>query len=367
MNITNAAYAPTTKTGNGFSAYDATGAMNNTLFLPITFNNAGADIPLIQQIYTSYPTITYAASIAPNQAATNTSEYLYLYYFSDWMPISALARSDGGQGLLVNVRASVSDANQYFDYAGIPNTAADYTVAGYTGPGNAAVSPFALASGTAAVINPVHGIDYITSAKVFATLAAGDSIFAGSTATANVSAFSLYAAGIMNAAGIYPKFVTVANGGFGGQQSLFFYHNAYNQLQHSPYDVIIIQAWSQNDDNTTNAQALTVFMNAIALAEYCMEQNVRVILSTAAPVFSGTTNTVQEAIRQYSNGLVRNAGYPVLDLDKILGTGAQPINQYAPGYSNSPPHPNDTGHQAIANGNANAPGLISIYAGMIGN
>ena len=364
--IANACYAPTSQLGTSPGPYNGSGAVVNANFIPITFNNGGADVSLAQQLFVNAAGSGTAALSVASNGPSSTNNYLITSVFSDWMPITPIPRIDGGLGALINVRVAYSASPQYVDYNAPPSSATAFTLGGYYETGNAAVSPFTSGSSSNLLQGccPIHGMDFMCSGKVATLYLGGDSIFSGLTTTGSTGSFGLYAAQSLNANSAVNKFVAFANTAWPGQTSPFFFKNSYAFLSHSHVDVVVIPLWSLNDYNgigTTNAVALSCFQQGMALAEWCAEQGIQVIVCTAAPVFSGTSNTAGEAVRVYANGLVSASGFPVLDLNTILGTPSGGIQQYKTGYSSSPPHPNDVGHQAIASA------LAPMVQLMIGN
>lgn len=337
-----AAVAPTSQAGgyasaadDNYRAYNGAGSADDTLWQSVTYNNGGANTDWFSQAAGSTKTLT--VPVAPAAAGQPSISY------SDWMPIVGLDRIDGGPGALVLVRIYSATRVRYG--AGTGTLALNgrrfggYWKSGnYTSTFTGFTSPSAFSFGDC-------GLQYVARGSGLTVMGVGDSIAAGLGASDNSNSYCQIAAAQLSQSG-FP--VSCFNNGFSGRTSADFMADAYRKISALKPGVAVIEMFSGNDSVDT-ATANLAFERGMALADHVIAQGGWPILTTYVPRYVGSS--ANDAVRRASNDKVRlagRAGYDVLDVDAILGTGATP-NAYQSAYdSGDHIHPSDVGYAACA-------------------
>jgi hypothetical protein len=333
-----AAFAPTSQIGSDPSlAYNAAGSADTTLWQSITFNNAGADIDPLSQAGGSTLTLTVPANTNPNSSQP-------IFVFSDWMSLAqpgggALARIDGGDGFLLQVREFSGNGDggkiRYVVSGGAPDAAlgiayaGSYAFADVGNNGNYTITPYFTSLGTLYTgFGVPYGLQYISSVRGATVLAVGDSIMSSLHSTGGNSGPVIRACRAVTSTQLPVAF---CNAAVSGRKSSDFVPDGIAHVKSLKPQVAVIQAWSQNDQDASNSQATAdnCFFRAMALADYCLRNGCMPILTTAAPVYYGQSpGNSNETYRVSNNARVRDAarrGMYVLDLDAIWGAGADPV------------------------------------------
>jgi len=185
-------FAPTSQVGNGWSAYDANGVANtSSQWTALNFFNAGADINPEDQA-----TGTNLTATIPN---TDT------YYYSDWQPITNLARIDGGTRNLVLVRtqATANPAGLTLNaaYGGLLNDIAAYDNSTAIFSSGTAVGTLSAVDFVANNIQHVWFAEFYCRKPGFGIFNVGSSLLSGTTTTNDRAPFSSIAATTLTKSG----------------------------------------------------------------------------------------------------------------------------------------------------------------------
>ena len=333
-----ASIAPTAAVGNGYAPIDAGGAVDPSAWRRVTFEAGGGD---------SQP------ALAPSGDARTTLAVPGFpgdgrpvrHVFSDWVPITALPRRDGGFGWLLQVRTYSRGSMRFAASAGGPDAAIGRFHRGFSAPGNQAGGEEGGPPDPADRMFACHGVQYLSPTPGLSVIGIGDSIIQSSCSTGEISSFGIRACvALSNPA----RPVSYVNEGFPGRNSLNFCANGLWGIEALRPQVAIIAPWSQNEPWTIE-MADIAFGRAVAVMDAARRHGCVPILTTTAPVF--VRHPEADAIRRRTNDRVRavgRGGIAVLDVDAIWGTGSCP-NAYRPEYdADDQTHPNDRACAAAA-------------------
>jgi lysophospholipase L1-like esterase len=341
--IVKAAISPSSAIGNATSPVNAAGAVDFTMFQPVFFNNAGLDVsPQEQTIYGSGITTLTLPGNAGNLAQPNR-------YYSDWMRVPSLARTDGGATTLLMTRhltdATGTYRNPAVNQAAWAAAAQGRLLTSFFLAGDWVTSPtFMSGAPSIGQYSPV-GVEYMTRTPGFSVLGVGDSITEGTGSSTGAHGWG-YLSCLALSTPAQP--ISYWNQGWQGQESEDFWANGYTALKACKPDVATIAVYSSNDGARalTQATADAAWSRAMDLASYCMKNGIVPILEGPVPV-SLITTAPQEAARQSARTRMLAAGangMAILDWEATLGTGASP-NRIQPALVAADNlHPNDGGN-----------------------
>ena len=245
---------------------------------------------------------------------------------SDWMPVQAVPRRDGGFGFLLLVRTFAQGGIRYAASRGRPHGAIGRLHRGFWAEGHQAGATPEEGSDKAFVPDDTafacHGVQWMSPTHGATVLGIGDSIMNSSCTTGELSGYGIRACTMISTP---RRPVSYVNEGFPGRNSLGFCASGAWALRTFRPQVALLQAWTPNEDWTV-PQADVAFGRAMAVVDLARQQGCVPVLTTAAPTFHD--NLEAEAGRQASNDRVRQVaasqGLPLLDLDGLWGTGSMP-------------------------------------------
>lgn len=134
--------------------------------------------------------------------------------------------------------------------------------------------------------------------------------------------------------------------GWGGKEASQYHAYALELISDYAPDILIYQAWSQND--TAQADNTQEIARALDIVSRCKAAGIVPIILTGIPINTWTSPTydVQEAARIALNTVVRGLGEIVIDADAVLSNGVSPVADYATVYGTGT-HPNTAGYAAL--------------------
>jgi hypothetical protein len=352
--ITAVSIAPSSTLNDGANPTNASGVADNTLWVPVYFNNGGSDASPLgpnAALPGTVRNVTQPAGVAGQTTGTgnllNPSVIL-----GDWTKVQSLARLDGGTLPLVFIRVYTSTNYGAGALPAVSFTAFDAVASGrivrggYVG-GDSATTPGTI---TAPVQTTSYmassGMQFISRARGLSVMAVGDSLFQGfGTDTYQDSPYHIACAALSTPT----TPVIFANRGYQGRKSTVFHAEIYTLAPVLRPDVLIIKPESPNDGvptSVTSGPYAVSLANAFALCDWCVRRGIVPVLATAQPwALSGSAETARQAL----NTIIRNSGWLYVDHDAAV---RDPANTAAilSAYNSSarPPHYNDAGAAAIA-------------------
>jgi hypothetical protein len=333
--VDGAAVAPSAAVGAGHTPVKADGVADPSLWQRVTFNNDGRDVDPAAQT----PETTYALTLPANPPGSEVP----VFVFSDWMPITSLARRRGFGALLI-VRTYSTEFVR-ISSGGSPHKSIGRLHAGFCADGNLTIPPWTAPQSRATGAYAVHGVQYMSSSPGATVLGIGDSIMTSSCTTGQVSGFGVRACALVSSPELPVSYV---NEGYPGRNSMGFCSCGIWDIEHLKPQVALIQTWSGNEPWTQDMADLS-FDRAMSVAARARQNQCIPILVAPSPVFG--TDPEAEVHRQRnlarSRAVAQHRGY-LLDLDAIWGTGATP-NAYRRYYDwGDQLHPNDKACAAAA-------------------
>lgn len=325
--IDGAAIACTAAVGDGFTPCNGDGKPDPSQWRRVTFAAKGFDSA--PGAKSDGPVLTL--DVAGDASWGRNPPSLL---FSDWLHMKPPQRSDGLSGYLLLVRTYSggkfrNNAIRFYKAAG-PDIGRVY--AGFSSPGNGATAPWRF-KGEPADIPAAYAVQYLSATPGATVIGIGDSIQQppleigiGMRACALASTPQLP--------------LTFANQTRIGAPTSVFLPLGARDIEALRPQIMLLQMWSSNDPNITEATTDAVFEQAMNLIALGRKHGCVPILLTAPPV-RNTPNL--EPYRQRSNERVRGAasqGIGLLDLDKLWGTGATP-NVFREGYTRDNVHGTD--------------------------
>ncbi len=337
--------SPSSAVGDGHSPVNAAGANDFTMFVPVTFNNAGLDVSPQDQATWGSGTATFAV---PDNAGSLLQPPRY---YSDWVRVLSLPRTDGGVNPLLMTRHLTDNTNTYrcasTGTQNWPPLAQGRTLSAYHRQNVDSVTTPALLAGPTGPLNFLtpDGVQYVAPEVGFTVLSVGDSITQGFGSGTLFHSWG-YLSSLALSTPSRP--ISYWNQGWQGGVSADFIANGYAAFKVARPDVVTIQTWTQNETGT-QAAADASWERAIAFADYVMKQGAVPVLMGPPPA-SNTSAGVTEAARLSVRTRMLQAGaygMPVLDWEAALGTGGNPNRIQSALIAADAIHPNDAGNAVM--------------------
>jgi len=334
------AVAPSAAVGDRVSPINAAGVPDDTLFQQVTLHGS----PLL-----ALPRCVQTGGIVPVPSMT-MSDPVYL-------PLDAPARSDGRPGRLLFIREYAvrgptpvdqfdigSHEKRMPAYGDDPNLITPSLGGGWQYRGNAARPDYG-------VLRPSPWFQYnrsvvignfvvpILAARAGTILITGDSVVSGYGSDDGAMTIASELARMVMAArpGLV---VSVWNEAQQGDISADYLPRAANALPHVRPVLTLIQAYSRNDHGSdSRAQAYLQFQRTMALADQAAMSGSAVLLMTSSPFGSIGSQARYDEFRDFSDGLVRGCGLPVLDLARLWGVAGARPSAFRPDFSMDAAHP----------------------------
>lgn len=243
---------------------------------------------------------------------------------SDWVPVQAAVRSDGGQGFLLRVRTYAHGHIRYSGSVGIADPILSQCSGGFWIDGDATNGRMDSERRVSDRIFACHGIQYVSATPGATIVGIGDSIMHSSCTTGELSGFGIRAAVRLSRPDCPVSYVSE---GYPGRNSLGFLTCGRWDIEHLRPQAALIQTFSQNEPWTGEAADIA-FARALELADFATRRGCVPILTTPAPTCEREGEA--EVHRRRTVDRVRSlkqTGAAVLDLDAIWGTGDTP-NRY---------------------------------------
>lgn len=354
--VNSAAVAVSAGVSNYADPINASGAVDNTLWKPVTFNNGGAagDIP---SPVGSVRVGTLPAAIESPSARGNYNDRLTGALYSDWIQIQSLTRTDAGATLPLIFTRSFSVGLMFCaDASGVTGNS---LVSGYNNGaafdqwangrivrvsafgGDQATTPTTQGSSLNTYLAPT-GVQYLSRKRGLNLLNVGDSLSQGFGTACQQNDFIHQAACAMST----PSFpVCATKMAYQGETSVSFWQNAMTYADGFNPDVVFLKCESPNDTASAATYEASI-ARSFAFADWCTRRNIIPVLRTAEPFNLSAT---QDAARLAFNAAIRAAGWLYIDVDAVLTAGGTPAvmqSQYLS--TTQSPHWNDAAATAVA-------------------
>lgn len=349
-----ACIAPSARVNNYRDPVDDQGAAS--AWGNVLFNNAGANGSAPS------PSGSTAASGAIPAGTGLASTILESHYFSDWVPTYPYARADAGESLpLLFMRNHFPNAQAYGvnpggtiqgDWINDPSvhdgriiTSAIQTVDGVTTPAN-----FTNAATNQGWIG-ASAIQYISRYRGLSVHAIGDSITRGQSTQANKGAgngFRPWGHIACKRLSRLDRPVTFANWGISGQATQNTIQRIKAIVENYFPDVVFVSAYSLNDGPpATLAAAANGMFQARSAVQLCIANGAIPIICTQTPAgLSGAAETARQAINDEVRSWSEH-GLIICDFDLVIRDASDPTQMKSSLRIDSW-HPNDMGHEALA-------------------
>ena len=354
---------------------------NPSALRPVTFNSRGhaVDGELPEPSPGAAGAATSLDLPAFPRLAQGTNALVPQLYFSDWIALRSVPRSDGGPGRLIHVRTAIghgsamrgvttSKDGQSNPADPCPLTGRSYQTCYVRGDATAGIGEVPELD---AVPPPakgrslLYGLQLICRRPGITVQMVGDSIGSGYGGATNHTGFAQLAAARLSSAALPVHFL---QSGTYAQPSAGFYQAAARDLEVSRVGIAIIQTWSGNDVHA--AMSASRAQVAADTAWYAAQRYGALLRARGGvPIWLGAVpqrtkcgGAAQDAARLSSVTRCRQlaaAGEFVVDLDALLGDGGSPTG-YLPAFSEDQLHPNQAGHDRIA------AVLAPMLAGIVG-
>jgi hypothetical protein len=337
--------SPSSAIGNMTSPVNAAGSVDFTMFQQVYFNNAGLDV--LPQDQTIYGSGTTSFTVPGDAGSLNQP----IKYYSDWLRISSIARTDAGTLPLLMVR-TLTDATDTFrqGFTGATQASWDTYDAGrvlntLNQVADHVTTPDAFTGAASTRQTPI-GIQYMTREAGYSVLLVGDSLTQGTGSGTNFHPWGVLSCQALSTP---TRPISWWNQGWSGQVSADYWANGYTAFKACKPDIVTIPAWTPND-GLLQANADTGWSRAVDFASYVRKNG-------ATPVFMGPlpwrpiTTGAQEAARLSARTRMLNAaaqgGCMALDWEAAVGSGASPNKLAAGMESGTVNHPSDLGYQTM--------------------
>lgn len=271
---------------------------------------------------------------------------------SDTIYLPSIPRDDGGAGRLLFMAsyrpsAGNTEASRY-TIGSVPQPIGVSGLKCYFKAGDCITTPANFVSPTEWDNSHAAYFEFLTGDAPPLFLAVGDSRVGGIDSLTQGLGAPRIAVDTINSQGIK---IAYANQGFGGQGSVAYYTNGYNQLQlHRPAFASYCP-WTPNDaDCYTQAGVNRMMLQACQWIEECRRLRAVPILETPPPI--GGISAANEAFRRQVVVAVKalcSTGAAVLaDSDGVFTDYSTSAGGWLPGLNFNTVHPNYAGHQLAA-------------------
>jgi lysophospholipase L1-like esterase len=322
----------------------------------LTFNNGGAP-----GLPPAPPGSVSAAGTIATGSGTNPN-YIEKHYFSDWMNIQSLDRSDPGEVLPVIYAMTyyVNNSGVYFLNASQPAWATDPSThngrfiscnfrSAFDGVTNYLAYPSGATSETTGHFS-IPAIQYLSQHRGISVAGIGDSIFGGQGSQSD-AANGFRSWGILACERLskITRPVSWTNFGVGGSTSNTHLQRTVDIVTGYTPDVLFIRSGTINDGASTIANASTGLYNALAAVQRCRSLGIIPIVTTITP---SNQAGAFETVRQYINGVVRSwalDGILICDHDAVIRDPSN-LSQILPAYKSGVDniHFNNLGYERLA-------------------
>ncbi len=348
---------------------------------PVTFNRRGRaadlDVPGIAEGSASVAT---SLDLPPFPWLTGDANAVVpQLYFSDWIRVRSVPRSDGGPGRLIHVRTAIAPASAMRGVTtsmdGRNNPADPYPLTGrsyqtcyVTGDATSGASRMPELNSLpppAQGRSLLYGLQLICRRPGVTLQMVGDSIGSGYGGMTDHTGFAQLAAARASGAALAVHFL---QSGTYAQPSAGFFQAAARDLDVSKVAIAIIQTWSGNDvhaamtPDRAQVAADIAWHGAMRHARLVRDQGGVPIYLSAVPQRTKCITAAQDAARLSSVARCADlaaGGELVVDLNGLLGDGGSPAG-YRANLTEDQLHPNQAGHDRVAA--ALAPMLASLIA-----
>ena len=318
-----------------------------------TFNNAGLDVSLRDQLQTAYTTdvtpVTSLAMIPPPFGASEVGGDFAGYSkqngntFSDWLHLPPYRRTDGGAFNLLMTRVKFSGdlphtpaLNSTFDAA-----ANGRFVRSYLNAGDCVTTPGNFVSTTRATLAAGIGVQYIPQSPSIQVASTGDSTITPALNHIALACFQL------STLATPIEYCSTAKGGLSASD----YADQFRALQPSVEpSIMFLEMWSPNAGSNLAATEIGWAKNMQIAADVMRAGGVPVLMAPF-PCPGRLSTAAQEAVRLMIVErclAARTAGMRVMDLNALMSAGGSPVATIKPEYSTDGVHPSDDGQDLIA-------------------
>ena len=330
-----------------------------------TFAHGGRD----EDSVVTSPDSPTSAEIAPRDIDLSTGEtYIPRWTWTDWCPLRSLDRTDTANGprvlmlrmLLPQGQRITFASSGFLGYTGELNLHCGFDYATAKWHGDVVSDPLDIDAAHAAIghgINSMACVQFLTAREGVTGIVTGDSHHAGTTTTSQLTSFGLramVALGSANVGRVPLGYVTCATGGSKSQQ---FFPRLFSHLSAVRPGFVVLPGWTYNDEVRgvhAGAEACSIFFARLLQAiDLCKAVGAVPIILTPFPRDPESMGAAQLIPwRRLRNDVLafRTSGKIVLDTTSILGRMRDGMfdGTYLPEFTTDQVHPNDAGHQAVA-------------------
>lgn len=321
-------------------------------WIPVTFNNGGADISLLDQLHTHLTTsVTPVYTLAMNAPPLNSvafggsvpAEYRKVngWTFTDWMHAAPYRRTDSGSLPLLMTRTKFSGDVTLGSAIGTTYDAAanGRFVKSYVNAGDCITTPANFVSTVRTTKAAGLFLQYIPQSPVVQVCVTGDSTLNPVLNHISLACFEL------STAGVPIEFCSTAKGGLAAAEYADQFRPLLRTINPS---IMFLETWSPNAGTSLSSTELGWAKNMQIAADVLAAGGVPVLM-TPFPCPGRITTTAQEAIRLMIRDrcfAAQAAGMKVLDLDGLMSAGGS-IAAIKPEYSGDGVHPTEDGQELM--------------------
>ena len=352
--------------------------------VPVTFSNGGKDVDYPTQMAASWVTARTGATSLALPAQPTYSGFDPALFYSDWIPLISVPRSDKGPGKLLHIRVMSAAGqsmrtkilNQNGGARPDPVTGVFSTHfhtgrtfdAWQTNTDMVTGAPTGFTNTHSNYSTPIWAVRYLTPRGVFNVLITGESVWQGYGSDSQTESFAVLGACAAHSEDHPVEMFCLAQG---GQPSAAFTANAVNALGSGHMGLTICPGWDGNNDlpgaaswAVAKAQIDAEWPAIMGLAAATRARGSHLAIGTPIPnCFGGW----QEAARLYQSRrireLSRRSDVTVVDMEAMFGamnpppvfndtmkTTAPPVFNTFKASAHSPDgiHPGQPGHTYAA-------------------
>ena len=329
-----------------------------------TFNNAGLDVSLRDQLQLEYTTaitpVTALAMKRPPLAASTLLGNFAGYSkqngntFTDWLHLPPYRRTDGGDFNLLMTRVKFSGTPSVARAlnSGYDKAAYGRFVRSYLNAGDCVTTPGNFVSTTRATLAAGIGVQYIPHRPSIQVASTGDSTITPALNHIALSCFQL------SSPGLPIEYCSTAKGGLSASD----YADQFRALQPSiEPSIMFLEMWSPNAGKNL-AEAELGWAKNMQIAADVMRAGGVPVLMAPFPCPGRISTAGEEAVRLSIVARclsARDAGMRVMDLNALMSAGGSPVATIKPEYSVDGVHSSAAGQDLIA-AQATIPMISSI-------